>query len=59
MLNIDEAELFATVDKNPKISYQPLPLIDALTYEEVIKLKTSLKDWTGLELGIRGARVFI
>lgn len=59
VLNIDEAELFATVDKNPKISYQPLPLIDALTYEEVIKLKTSLKDWTGLELGIRGAREYL
>lgn len=59
LLSIDENDLLDIVSKNPKISYQPLPLLDALSYEEVIKLKTGLKDWRGLELGIRGAREYL
>lgn len=57
--NYNQSELKDIISNNPAISYKSLPLIDSLTYEEVVALKTNLKNWSGFELGTRGAREYI
>ncbi|MGB0757664.1 MAG: penicillin-binding protein 2 [Patescibacteria group bacterium] len=40
------------------ISFRPVSLIDNLTYEEIISLKSRLDNWSGFEVGLRGSRSY-
>lgn len=55
----DEEELFSIVKSEPRVSFRAVPLVDALSYDQMIELKSSLSNWSGIFLGIRGTRQYL
>ncbi len=54
----DLVELNKIIDESSKISFRPKPLVDDISYENIVSLKTVLENWSGFEIGIRGSRYY-
>lgn len=52
-------KLWEEIKKNSFYSYQSVPLVDNLTYEQVVSLKTQLDQWSGFEIGVYGNREYL
>lgn len=46
------------IDESSRISFRPKLIVDDISYEDIVLLKTKLKNWSGFEIGIRGSRFY-